>query len=106
MGSVVGESLGQIMVQQEHRGNIASTGTPMGATDLRVLARTIIDKEPSEIRNLLSRQPEMVTGWVSQLKTQQLNSAGTNSAGLVDELRDAMDHIRLSTLSPLKFAAE
>ena len=106
MGSVVGESLGKFTAAPEQRGVIDTAATPMGSSDLRALARTIIDKEPSEIRNLLSRQPEMVTGWVSALKAHRLNSSGLNSSGPVDELHDALDHIRLSTLSPLKFAAE
>ena len=73
----------------------------MDAQELRSLARTIIDKEPSEIRGLLRQDPELILDWVAQLKTHQLQAAGT-----VDVWHDALDHIRLSTLSPLKFAAE
>ena len=101
MGSVVGESLSRVTLSLEPRARLDADAMPLNANELRTLARAIIDKEPSEIRNLLRNEPEVVVGWVSQLKTQQLQSAGS-----VDVWHDALDHIRLSTLSPLKFAAE
>ncbi len=101
MGSVVSESLGRVSVFSEVNSRVDETSAPLGAQELRVLARAIIDKEPSEIRGLLSQDPEIVRGWVTQLKTQQLQAAEK-----VDVWHDALDHIRLSTLSPLKFAAE
>jgi hypothetical protein len=101
MGSVVSESLGRVKVLSEANSKADEASAPLGALELRALARAIIDKEPSEIRGLLSQDPDMVRGWVAQLKTQQLQAAGT-----VGVWHDALDHIRLSTLSPLKFAAE
>ena len=101
MGSVVSESLGRVNVYNEATSMADDAAAPLGAHELRALARAIIDKEPSEIRGLLRQDPDLVRGWVTQLKTQQLQAAGK-----VDVWHDALDHIRLSTLSPLKFAAE
>lgn len=101
MGSVVSESLGRVRVVNEASSKPDGVSAPLGAHELRALARAIIDKEPSEIRGLLRQDPDMVRGWVTQMKTQHLQAAGS-----VDVWHDALDHIRLSTLSPLKFAAE
>ena len=101
MGSVVSESMGRAQLQNEPLSRSEETAQPLQAHELRALARSIIDKEPSEIRGLLRQDPDLVRSWVVQLKTQQLEAAGK-----VDVWHDALDHIRLSTLSPLKFAAE
>jgi hypothetical protein len=101
MGAVVSESLGRVTLPSNARPMADTVAKPLDTQELRALARTIIDKEPSEIRGLLSQEPDLVRGWVVQLKTQQLQAAGK-----VDVLHEALDHIRLSTLSPLKFAAE
>lgn len=65
------------------------------------LAQIIIEKEPVEIRTLLRNDPALVNGWVATLKCENLQ-AGRGS----DLWVAAIDHIRLSTLSPLKFAAD
>lgn len=101
MGSVVSESSGRVRVSVEHGAGAAARAASLTPGELRVLARGILDKEPSEIRALMRLEPETVVTWVSQLKTQHLEASET-----VDVWRDALDHIRLSTLSPLKFAAE
>lgn len=101
MGSVVSESLGRVKMVSGAQDKTEVSSAPLQGLELRALARAIIDKEPSEIRGLLSQDPDLVRGWVIQLKTQQLQAAGR-----VDVWHDALDHIRLSTLSPLKFAAE
>ena len=101
MGAVVSESLGRVALSSNPRSISEPVSKPLDTQELRALARAIIDKEPSEIRGLLSQDPDLVRGWVVQLKTQQLQSTG-----MVDVLHEAIDHIRLSTLSPLKFAAE
>ena len=109
MGSVVSESMGRATSRADVRNELAATSrlkgetgpAPLDTNELRQLARAIIDKEPSEIRGLLRQDPDIVHAWVSQLKIQQLQAAGK-----VDVWHDALDHIRLSTLSPLKFAAE
>ena len=101
MGSVVSESLGRVNMVSGAQDMTEFSSAPLQVHELRAIARAIIDKEPSEIRGLLSQDPDLVRGWVMQLKTQQLQAAGR-----VDVWHDALDHIRLSTLSPLKFAAE
>ena len=101
MGSVVSESLGRVNRANGAQDLPEDVSVPLQAHELKALARAIIDKEPSEIRGLLHQDPNLVRGWVTQLKTQQLQAAGK-----VDVWHDALDHIRLSTLSPLKFAAE
>ena len=100
MGAVVSESLGHGASASNSRTK-ETAQRALDAQDLRALARVILDKEPAEIRGLLVQEPDMVRAWVSQLKLQQLQSTGK-----VDVLHDALDHIRLSTLSPLRFAAE
>ena len=102
MGAVVSESLGRVTLSSNARPMSADpVAKPLDTQELRALARTIIDKEPSEIRGLLRQEPDLIRGWVVQLKTQQLLSTAK-----VDVFHEALDHIRLSTLSPLKFAAE
>lgn len=107
MGSVVSGSArvpGSVAAYAEHRIEFSPAGsssTPLDAKDMRALARTIIDTEPSEIRGLLKQDPDLLRGWVVQLKAQQLQATDS-----VEVLHDALDHIRLCTLSPLKFAAE
>jgi hypothetical protein len=101
MGAVVSESLGRVSASLSSLAAPEAIAKPLDAQDLRVLARTILETEPSDIRGLVRQDPGLVHDWVSQLKTQQFQSSGT-----VDVLHDALDHIRLSTLSPLKFAAE
>lgn len=65
---------------------------------LKRLAQSIIDKEPSEIRRLMRGEPELVHGWINLLKAEQLAATSdTEFWGC------ALDHIRRSTLSPLKF---
>ena len=105
MGSVVSECIGRAMSRTDltttSRLKTETGPTALDTNELRQLARAIIDKEPSEIRGLLRQDPDVVHNWVNQLKNQQLHAAG-----MVDVWHDALDHIRLSTLSPLKFAAE
>jgi hypothetical protein len=101
MGSVVSESMGRVKVVNDASGLPDLASKPLEAHELKALARAIIDKEPYEIRDLLRQDPDLVRGWVTQLKTQQLQSTGR-----VDDWHSALDHIRLSTLSPLRFAAE
>jgi hypothetical protein len=101
MGAVVSESLGRVSLSSNVRSIPDTASKPLDTQELRALARTIIDKEPSELRGLLREDPDLIRGWVVQLKTQNLQSAVK-----VDVLHEALDHIRLSTLSPLKFAAE
>ena len=101
MGSVVSESLSSVAKSLDQRVKMEADPRPLDSSDLRALARSIIDKEPCEIRALLRRDPDLVVGWVSQLKTEQLQASAKGG-----DLHEALDHIRLSTLSPLKFAAE
>ena len=78
-----------------------TTDTHLDAVQLRHLARSIIDKEPFEIRALVRNDPDLVRGWIAVFKACQLKA--DQDAELWGA---ALDQIRLSTLSPLKFAAE
>ena len=102
MASVVSESLGRVHSYNDTKIQSDEPSAPLDIHELRALARDIIDKEPSEIRGLLREDPDLVHGWVTQLKAQHLRTT-TATTG---EWHEALDHIRLSTLSPLKFAAE
>ena len=107
MGSVVSSS-GSVLgtfteagVRSAQAPTALDAPTALGAQEMRVLARTILDTEPSEIRGLLRQDPDLLRGWVVQLKTHQLQASDN-----AEVWYDALDHIRLCTLSPLKFAAE
>jgi hypothetical protein len=78
-----------------------TTDTLLDAIQLRHLAQSIVDKEPSEIRALVRNDPDLVRGWIAVFKARQLKA--DHEAELWGS---ALDHIRLCTLSPLKFAAE
>ena len=75
--------------------------TTLTGAEHTVLASAIRAREPAEIRRLQEDQPELVREWVSLLKAQQLADPAR-----AEELGAALNHIRLCTLSPLKFAAE
>ena len=100
MGSVVSESLSRPVKSLDSKVDV-EVEQALALSDIRALARSIMDKEPSEIRSLLRNDPDLVHGWVSLLKSPEFQSTGKIAA-----IHDALDHIRLSTLSPLKFAAE
>lgn len=102
MASVVSESMGRVLSYSDAQIQTDRSSQVLDLHELRALARDIIDKEPSEIRDLLRQDPDLLRGWVTQLKAQHLRSA----SGSTSEWHEALDHIRLSTLSPLRFAAE
>jgi hypothetical protein len=68
---------------------------------LKRLATSIMSKEPAEIRRMARVNPMLMQEWIASFKNQQLRA--DHEAELWGS---AIDHIRLSTLSPLKFAAE
>ena len=98
MGAVVGErSFG---FERPHVGFVDDE-TSISTSDLNALAKAILAKEPYELRDLIRTEPGLVREWVNLIKDEQLHVAGASTI-----LHDALDHIRLATLSPLKFAAE
>ena len=85
----------------ERQGSDEATDALMALVQLKRLAKSLIDKEPAEIRRLARINPPLVHEWVASFKDQQLRA--DHEAELWGS---AIDHIRLSTLSPLAFAAE
>jgi hypothetical protein len=99
MGSFVSDdSVAGRVSRERNLSDVPSDETLTGA-EHTLLARMILDKEPAQIRRVQDDDPDLVREWVSLLKAQQLNEP-TGPAGA------ALNHIRLCTLSPLRFAAE